>query len=83
MEDRLAWARCALQFNDVATAARLLGQIDDQGKQSAGYHAVAALIAQALHQDDKAAAEWSEAVRLAPNEPNYRAELRRAGERRP
>jgi thioredoxin-like negative regulator of GroEL len=74
-EDALAWARCALQFNDVGTAERALSGIDQEGKQSAGYHAVAALIAQARRQGETAEHEWAEAVRLAPNEKAYQLEL--------
>ena len=74
-DDALAWARCALQFNDVGTAERALSGISDEGKKSAGYHAVAALIAHARHQDETAEREWTEAVRLAPNEKAYQLEL--------
>jgi thioredoxin-like negative regulator of GroEL len=74
-EDILAWARCALQFNDVGTAERLLKQIEEPGKQTAGYHAVAALVAQALHADEKAVAEWRDAVRLSPNDKNYQLQF--------
>jgi thioredoxin-like negative regulator of GroEL len=75
IEDVLAWARCALQFNDIGTAERALAQIDTSGKQTAGYHAVAGLLAQAQRQNEKAEAEWSEAVRLAPNEKAYQLQL--------
>jgi hypothetical protein len=74
-DDGLAWARCALQFNDVGTAERALSGIDEEGKKGAGHHAVAALIAQARQQDEKAESEWTEAVRLAPNENAYQLQL--------
>lgn len=74
-DDALAWARCALQFNDIGTAERALSRINEAGRQTAGYHAVAALIAQTRQQDEKAESEWAEAVRLAPNENAYQMQL--------
>jgi predicted Zn-dependent protease len=75
VEDRLAWARCALQFNDAEGAANILRDVDETGRQTAGYHAVAALLAQAQRHADVAAKEWSEAVRLSPNEKTYQLQL--------
>ena len=73
--NRLAWARCALRFNDPATAERALAQIDQAGKQTGDYHAAAALLAQAHRDLAKADEEWAEAVRLAPNEKAYQLQL--------
>jgi len=75
VEDALAWARCALQFRDTATAERALSRVDEPGKHTAGYHAVAALLAQAKQQETTADTEWSEAVRLAPEEKAYQLQL--------
>ncbi|HYR22367.1 MAG TPA: hypothetical protein VEP30_05530 [Chthoniobacterales bacterium] len=75
VEDSLAWARCALQFNDIATAERALSLIDEPDRQRAGYHAVAALLAQARREEDKADIEWAEAVRRAPEEKAYQLQL--------
>ncbi len=74
-EDQLAWARCALQFNDVATAERALSSLQENGKETAGYHAICALLAQAKKQDEKVESEWSEALRLAPEEKAYQLQL--------
>jgi len=74
-EDALAWARCALQFHDIATAERALAAVEEGAKPTAGYHAVAAMLAQARQQDEKAENEWSEAERLAPNEKAYQLQL--------
>ena len=74
-EDILEWARCAVLFNDLATAERALAQAPESSRESAGYHAVAALVAQARHQDERAENEWSRAVKLAPNEGAYRLQL--------
>jgi predicted Zn-dependent protease len=74
-EDQLAWARCALQFNDVATAERALSSLQENGKETAAYHAICALLAQAKKQDEKVESEWSEALRLAPEEKAYQLQL--------
>jgi hypothetical protein len=74
-EDALALARCALQFNEVGTAERALSGIAESGRHTAGYHAVAALLAQARRQNEKAEVEWTEALRLAPEEKAYQLEL--------
>lgn len=78
LDDKLAWARCALQFNDIEAAKTILRDVDENGKQAAGYHAVAALLAQTQHQDELARKEWTEAVRLAPNERRYLLQLGKA-----
>ena len=74
-EDTLAWARCALQFHDPATAERALSRTEESAKQSAAYHAVGALLAQSRKQDQRAESEWSEAVRLAPDDKTYQLQL--------
>jgi thioredoxin-like negative regulator of GroEL len=74
-EDVLALARTALQFNDVITAKSALAGLPETEWQTAGFHVVAALIAQAEKQNDKAAGEWQEAVRLAPQEKAYQLQL--------
>jgi hypothetical protein len=75
VEDALLWARCALQNGDVATAERVLANVEQAGRQTAGYHAVSALVAEARQQNEKADIEWSEAVRLAPKEKAYQLQL--------
>jgi len=74
-EDVLALARSALQFNDLSTAKSAASSLPDEDRKSAGFHAVAAMIAQSEKQNDKAAAEWEEAVRLSPGEKAYQLEL--------
>jgi Flp pilus assembly protein TadD len=73
--DILAWAKIALQFNDVPTAKTAISQLTEQDRNSGGFHALAALIAQADKQDNKAASEWGEAVRLAPEDNSYQLQL--------
>jgi Tfp pilus assembly protein PilF len=70
-EDILEWARSAVLFNDLATAERALTQVPESARGSAGHHAVAALVAQGRHEDEKAEKEWEQAARLSPNEHAY------------
>ena len=74
-QDKLTLARCGLQFKDLAAADRALSEIDADGKHLAGYHAVAALLAQARDQNEEAESEWAEALRVAPNERAYQLQL--------
>jgi thioredoxin-like negative regulator of GroEL len=74
-EDILALARCALQFNDIGAAERAMNQVENAGKQEAGYHAVAALLAAARGEQQKTVREWTDAVRLAPDEKAYQLQL--------
>jgi len=74
-EDVLALARCALQFNDLPTAKRALGDVPPESRNIGGYHAVAAMAAQAEKDPDKATAEWEAAVRFSPQEKTYQLQL--------
>ena len=75
VDDRLAWARCALQFNEVEIAEKAISGISEQGRQQAGYHAVAGALAQAKKDDATASREWELAVQLAPSETAYQLQL--------
>lgn len=75
VEDALAWARCALQFNQARIAEQALSGIDERGRERADYHAASALLAQAGKQDEKAEAEWEQAVQLDPKEKGYQLRL--------
>ena len=75
VEDSLAWAKCALQFSDIATAERALSVIEEPNRQRPGYHAISAFIAQARRQEEKADTEWAEAVKLAPEEKAYQLQF--------
>jgi thioredoxin-like negative regulator of GroEL len=74
-EDILALARCALQFNHIGAAERAMAQVEHAGRQTAGYHAVAALLAIARGEQPETVREWTDAVRLAPNEKTYQLQL--------
>src|SRR3984893_9932178 len=73
--DALALARCALHFNDLAMAKRTLDAVDQNGQNTAEFHAACALLATAMHEDEKAEREWSEIIRLAPQDSSYRLQL--------
>src|SRR5947209_18943400 len=75
VEDQLALARCALQFNEPTIAKQALSAIEGQGKNQAGYHAVAAALAETKKDDETAIHEWGTAVQLAPDEPAYQLQL--------
>ena len=75
VDDQLALVRSAVQFNDIATAERALAAVEENGRSRADYHAAAAAIALAKHEDEKADAEWSEALRLRPGDTSYELKL--------
>lgn len=75
IDDLVAWAQCAVQFNDLATAEGVLARVGVEGKATADYHAAAALLAQAKGESDKEESEWSEALRLVPSETRYQLQL--------
>jgi hypothetical protein len=75
VDDVLALARCALEFNEPAVAEQALSGIDELGKQQAGYHAVAATLAELKKDDESAIHEWEQAVQLAPGETAYKLQL--------
>ena len=75
IEDQLALANSALQFNDVETAEKVLGQIGDQRRQTAQYQASAARLAEAKRDAVAAEDHWSAAARLAPADKSYQLQL--------
>jgi hypothetical protein len=75
VEDALALARCALQFNEPRVAEQALSGIDEQGRQRADYHAAAGALAQAKKDNDTANREWELAVQLDPDEAAYQLRL--------
>ena len=75
VDDAMALVRCAIQFNDIPTAERTLAAVDDSARTSASYHQASALVAQSKHEDGKAEAEWSEALRLKPDDKSFQLQL--------
>lgn len=75
LDDALALARCALQFGNIEVARNALSGTNEQGKEHGGYHATLALLAQSEGQDEKADAEWAQAIQLEPEEKGYQLQL--------
>jgi hypothetical protein len=75
VEDALALARCALQFNEPAVAVQALSAMDEQGKNQAGYHAVAAALAETKKDYETAIHEWELATQMAPEDTTYQLQL--------
>jgi hypothetical protein len=65
-EDALALAACALQFNDLTTADTTLAHLSDDARQTAGFHAAAAQLADAMKKPAEMEGHWAKAVELAP-----------------
>ena len=74
-QDDLALADCALQFGEINAAGKTLASIDDGGKQTAAFHATAARLAKARQDVAEAKNEWSEVVRLAPDDESYQVQF--------
>jgi Flp pilus assembly protein TadD len=75
LEDTLALANCALQFNDVATAEKTLRQANENARQTAEFHVAAARLAEAKKEPAEAERDWAEAVKLAPNNKPYQLQF--------
>lgn len=75
VDDALALARCALQFNEPAVAEQAMSEIGEEGKNQAAYHAVAATLAEMEKNDATALREWEQAVQMAPEEGAYQLRL--------
>src|SRR3954447_1079336 len=75
IEDVLALARAALQFNDIATAKQSLAQVPESERAAGGYHAVMAMIAQTEKRNEAAEKEWGEALQYSPEEKSYQLQL--------
>jgi tetratricopeptide (TPR) repeat protein len=75
VDDALALVRCAVQFSDIPTAELTLVAVDENSRNTASYHEASALVAQFKHQDEKAEAEWNEALRLRPDDKSLQLQL--------
>ncbi len=72
LADRLALARTALHFNKIAEAREALDAIPAKDRETAEYHAGRAELAVAMKQPEKADAQYSEALKLAPQNDDYK-----------
>ena len=75
VDDALALVRSAVQFNEIPVAEHTLEGVDEAAHNTAPYHEAAAQVAQAKHQDAIAEKEWTEALRLSPNDKGFQLQL--------
>lgn len=75
IENKLAFVNCALQFKEVAVAAKVLDQLDEKTRETADFHAAAARLAEAKKDPVQTERHWAEAVRLAPGDKSYQLEF--------
>ena len=74
-EDALALAACALQFNDSTTAETTLTHLSDDARQTPGFHAVAAQLADTMKKPAEMESHWAKAVELAPENKSYQLQF--------
>jgi predicted Zn-dependent protease len=75
VDDALALAACALQFNDPATAEKTLHNVDETSRETAAFQVVAARLAEAKREPDEAENHWTKAVKLAPENKSYKLQF--------
>ncbi|MEP7015900.1 MAG: hypothetical protein ABI925_10705 [Verrucomicrobiota bacterium] len=73
--DMLAFVNCLVQFNDVATAEKMLRTLDEKTQQMAEFHAAAGRLAEAKKNMSEAELHWAEAVKLEPENKSYQLKL--------
>jgi Tfp pilus assembly protein PilF len=73
--DAVALAKTTLKFGSIATAEATLNRIGSQGAKSAGYHEALAELALARRNITEAESQYSEAVKLDPQNRAYRMNL--------
>ncbi len=74
-ENLLAWAEDSMKAGDVIAAEHILGMLKPEPTENAGYHATAAALATARHDNAGAERHWAEAFRIEPQEDLYRLKL--------
>ena len=67
VEYRFAWAQTALKMNDLPSAVQALRGVDEKSRSTAVFHKLAGALAWNLHDVADAEKEYSEALRLEPN----------------
>jgi predicted Zn-dependent protease len=75
LDNYLGWAKVALQFGQVPMAEQALANVDEAGRQTAGYHDMAGQLALALNDPAKAETEFAKALALEPNNEEFRFNL--------
>jgi cytochrome c-type biogenesis protein CcmH/NrfG len=74
-EDALALAACALQFNEIDTAREALKNLDDAARAKAGFHVVAAQLAEAEKKPAETESHWTQALELDPQNKSYQLQF--------
>jgi Flp pilus assembly protein TadD len=74
-EDALSLARSALRLNDLATAEKTLGSLDEAAKQTAGYHTAAGRLAELKKNPAEAENHWATANQIEPDNAGYQFQL--------
>lgn len=74
-ENILALAECAVQFGNTSAAERALDSIEPGQRETAPFHAAAARLATARKDLTRAGKEWSEALRLEPDNESYQMQF--------
>ncbi len=75
VEDLLALATCALQFNDIAIAEQALRQVNEKGRQGPDFHVATARLAEAKKRPAEAEKEWEKALESAPRNKAYQLQF--------
>ena len=74
-ENIVAWASDAMKGGDPAAAERILAMLKPEPSDNATYHATAAAVAAGKKDNASAERHWTEALRIAPHEDDYRLKL--------
>ena len=75
IDDALALTRCALWFNDLATADKTLRGLGEAAKEKPEYFAALGRLAEMKHDLAGAEKDWVRATELAPNDTPFRFQL--------
>ena len=70
-EDLLALAACALQFDEISEAEKVIGSIPNQQRESARFEAVTARLAEARKDMAGAEQHWTRATEMDPQNKSY------------
>ena len=74
-EDSYAWASAALKFGDTARAQQAASIMQKTGANRGGYHEILARLALYAGQSEEARSQFSEALKIEPENETYQLEL--------
>lgn len=75
VEDALALVRSAMRANELGTAQKALDDIAPHAQQLPAYHAARGRLAEMQNRPAEAESHWAEALKLAPSDTGYQAQL--------